>query len=79
MSVQSVTFDRHFVRKTFRESFEHFCLLRVDGPVDWSRAEQFNGIESINVVISENNRNNFMSLADANKWPVFALDVFHEF
>lgn len=77
--MQSVSFGGHFVGEAFWESFEHFGLLWVDGPVDWSSAKQLNVVEGIDVVISENDGNDFMSLADANKWPIFALDIFHEF
>jgi len=77
--VKSVAFDGHFVCKSFWESFVDSCLLRVDGPVDWSCAEEFNVIEGIDVVTSENDGNDFMSLADANEWPVFTFDIFHEF
>ena len=46
--------------------------------MDWSSAEEFDLIEGIDVVLSENNGNDFMPLADSNEWPNFALDIFHE-
>ena len=78
MSVQSVAFMSHFFGESFWEGLVHSSLLRVDCPMDWSSAEEFDLIEGIDVVLSENNGNDFMPLADSNEWPNFALDIFHE-
>jgi len=79
MGVQSVAAGGHLVGKAFWEGLEDFGVLGVDGPDDWSFAEKFDVIEGVDVVLSENDGNDFMSLADANEWPSFVLDIFHEF
>jgi len=78
MGVESVTFMGHLFGESFWEGLEHSSLLGVDCPMDWSSAEEFDLIEGIDVVLSENNGNDFMALADSNEWPNFALDIFHE-
>lgn len=77
--MQGVALLGHSVGEAFWEGLEDLCLLRVDQPMDWSSAEEFDVVEGIDVVISENNGNDFVSLADSDEWPVFALDIFHEF
>ena len=80
MGMLSIILACHPVCKSFWESSKCLGFLWVDDPFDWSILSIYdNVVEGINFVFSKDDGDDFMSLADADDWPVFALDVFHEF
>ena len=70
MGMLSVTLACHSVSKTFWESTKCIGCLWVADPFDWSvLSVDDDGIEGIYFVFSEDDRDNFMSLADADDGP----------